>query len=392
MSIRGVLAVLAALLIAVQVVRNAAVMALAETRPAAAAKVWSSHPATEISGGMVEIARAARDGHPVSQSAFAAMADAAVKEPLSPEPFLVRGVRAQLAGDEATAQRAFEAAQWRDPRSLPAAYFLADRYLKIGDTPRGLREIAALARLSPGGPQTVGPYLAAYARNPANWPALRSLFRSNPGLADPALIALASNVETAPAVLALAGPEKSPAEGHWLEPLLNTLTQAGRYAQARAIWARAAGVQPQPGELLHDAAFSDRSSPGPFNWVLTSSTVGLAERQPGGRLHVIFYGQEDGFLASQLLLLTPGTYRLSMQLLGDPAHARALNWSLWCDKAGGALVSATLDSVAARGLRFEVPRGCSAQWIRLAGSSSDMPQQIDVTIAGLKLEKAGSGA
>jgi hypothetical protein len=389
---RSVIAGVAALLVAAQVVRNAAVMALAETKPAAAAQLWSRHPATEISGGMTEIARAAHDHRPVPESVFASIFDAAAKEPLAPEPFLVRGVQAQLAGDGAVAQRAFEAAQWRDPRSLPATYFLADRYFQIGDTRRGLGEIAALARLSPNGPQTVGPYLAAYARNPANWPALRSLFRSNPLLADPALIALASNVDTVPAVLALADPHQKPAERHWLEPLLNTLTQAGQYVQARAIWAKAAGVQARPGELLHDATFSDRSSPGPFNWVLTSSTVGLAERQPGGRLHVIFYGQEDGFLASQLLLLSPGTYRLSMQLLGDPAHARALSWSVWCDKAGEAMASGMLDRVAARGLSFEVPAGCPAQWIKLAGSSSDMPQQIDVAIAALKLEKAGPGA
>jgi hypothetical protein len=56
------------------------------------------------------------------------------------------------------------------------------------------------------------------------------------------------------------------------------------------------------------------------------------------------------------------------------------------------MASGTLDRVAARGLSFEVPAGCPAQWIKLAGSSSDMPQQIDVTIAVLKLEKAGPGA
>jgi hypothetical protein len=192
--------------------------------------------------------------------------------------------------------------------------------------------------------------------------------------------------------MALADPNQQAGQGHWLEPLLNTLTAAGQYGQAHAIWLRTAAVQARPGELLHDNSFSDRSSPPPFNWSLTSSTVGLAERQPGGRLHLIFYGQEDGFLATQLLLLPPGAYRLSMQLLGDPMRARALSWSLWCDKGTGPVASATLDAVAARGLRFEVPAGCSAQWLKLAGASSDISQQTDVTIAGLKLERASPGA
>jgi hypothetical protein len=391
-SVRGIVAVAIAMFIGAQVVRNAAVMALAQTKPAAAAHVWRRHPATEIFEAMIEIASAARDRRAVPASAFASMADAAIKDPLASEPFLVRGVQAELSGNGRLAQRAFEAAQWRDPRSLPAAYFLADRYFRTGDVSRGLTEIATLARLSPNGSQTVAPYLAAYARNPANWPAVRSLFRANPGLSDPTLIALASKIETAPAVLALADPQQKPGEGHWLEPLLNTLTRAGQYGQARAIWMKAGGAQGGAGELLHDTSFSDRSSPPPFNWSLSSSTVGLAERQPAGRLHVIFYGQEDGFLASQLMLLPSGAYRLSMQLLGDPVRARALSWSVWCDKAGAPLVSATIDAVAARSLRFEVPAGCAAQWIRLTAASSDISQQTDVTIAALKLERSGPGA
>jgi hypothetical protein len=81
-----------------------------------------------------------------------------------------------------------------------------------------------------------------------------------------------------------------------------------------------------------------------------------------------------------------------MQLLGDPAQSRVLSWSVWCDKAVGPLVSATVDTIATHGLNFKVPVKCSAQWIKLAGVSSSVPQQIDVTIAGLKLERAGPSA
>jgi hypothetical protein len=81
-----------------------------------------------------------------------------------------------------------------------------------------------------------------------------------------------------------------------------------------------------------------------------------------------------------------------MQLLGDPARARSLNWSIWCDKAAEPISSVTLDAAAARGWNFQVPAGCSAQWLKLSGVSSDMPQQTDLTIGALKLEKAGSGA
>jgi hypothetical protein len=391
MAVRATIAVLAALLIGLQVVRNAAVSAFAETRPVDAAKLWEVHPATEIGVAMTDIAQASRARRAVPPAAYAMIADAAVKAPLAPEPFLVRGVEAQLAGDGATAQRAFEAAQWRDPRSLPAAFFLADRYFRSGDVSNGLRQVAALARLSPDGGTAAVPYLAQYASSPANWPALRALFRSNSQLARPVLVALASNQATVPAVLALADPSDK-GNPEWLVPLVDTLIKAGDYDKARAIWAQTAGRSAGQSELLHDSAFSDRSSPPPFNWQLTSSTVGVAERQPRGRLHVVFYGGEDGTLASQLLVLTAGTYRLSMELLGDPARAHALTWSIWCDKAAQPLGSVTLDVAAARGWQFDVPAGCGAQWLKLSGTSADMQQQSDLSIGRLKLGKAAPRA
>src|SRR5206468_496197 len=124
-------------------------------------------------------------------------------------------------------------------------------------------------------------------------------------------------------VLALADPAEKAGKAEWLEPLLTTLTGAGRYGEARGIWERTTGSRVNG--LIYDPGFSDKVAPPPFNWALTSSTIGLAERQPGGRLHVIFYGHDDGFLASQMLLLQPGAYALSMHVLGDQVRTRALN-------------------------------------------------------------------
>lgn len=390
MTATRTVAIIIALMIDVQIVRNAAVLLYAPSKPMLAAKFWPTHPATEISLATNEIARAARDGRAVPSSAFAMMADASSKEPLASEPFLVRGARAEVARDGTLGQKAFEAAQWRDPRSLAAASFLANRYFRTRDLDRSLREIGALARLSPAGPSSVGPYLSAYATNPTNWPALRNFLQSNHGLYERTLAALATKIATVPAVLALAPSSEKAATADWLPPLLSTLIKAGRYDEAWEIWARMTGAKRRPGQLIYDASFSDRSSPPPFNWTLSSSMVGFSERQTGGRLHVIFYGQEDGFLAEELLLLQPGSYRLSMQLLGDPAPRHNLNWSIWCDKATEPISSVTLDTAADRGWSFVVPKHCPAQSLKLSGVSSAIPQQSNVTIANLKLEKVGA--
>ena len=389
MTVRLVLIAIAAVLLAIEVIRDAAVRELSMFRPAEAARVWSGHPSVETSLAMTQIAQAAHAHRAIAPSAFAMMDDVAAKAPLAPEPFLVRGVEAELGGNTQEAQRAFEAAQRRDPRSLPAAYFLAKRYLLIGDAKRGLGQLAALARLAPQGNLVVAPYLALYARKSANWPALRSLFRANPELAEPALIELAGNIATAPAVLALADPAEKARDAHWLGPLLNTLTSAGKYGDAHALWGRLTGANTSA--LLYDAAFRDTLSPAPFNWLLTSSTVGVAERQ-AGRLHVVFYGQEDGILASELLLLQPGQYHLSMQLLGDQSRSHSLTWSIWCDKSDLPIASVNLDVAAQKGWTFAVPANCPAQSLRLSGTSLDIAQQVDVMLTSLKLEKVNSGA
>ena len=58
---RLLLAVAAGLLIAIQIVRNAAVSALAAQSPDTAARIWRDHPAAAISLGLTQIAKAARE-------------------------------------------------------------------------------------------------------------------------------------------------------------------------------------------------------------------------------------------------------------------------------------------------------------------------------------------
>ena len=115
-----------ALLLGAQVVRNASVRAFGRTAPAEAARLWGAHPDVRLSQGMTAIALAAREGRPVPPGLLAEVYAVSRIAPLSSEPYLVRGVQAQLTGDTRLAEQAFLAAKWRDGRSLPARYFLAD--------------------------------------------------------------------------------------------------------------------------------------------------------------------------------------------------------------------------------------------------------------------------
>lgn len=389
MIARRLIVSVVALLLAVTIVRNSGVDALASDSPARAAQFWPSHPATEIGLAMTEIATAARLRSAVPPRVFDRIDDAARKAPLAPEPFLVHGVQAQLAGHQDAAERAFRAAEWRDPRSLPAHYFLAERYFAKRDAENALREIASLAKLSPNGISASAPYLAAFARDPSNWPRMKVLFRANSRIEEAALLELARDWRNAPAVLALVSPEQRSARATWLPALVNSLVNAGQYAKARAIWASVSGVGAAAPPLF-DAGFSNPEPPAPFNWTFASSTLGLAERQSGGRLHAIYYGQEDGALAKQLLVLRPGRYRLSMRLLSGSSHPEALNWSVTCMGTQSPIASVPLNVAASRGLSFDVAPNCPAQLLQLNGISADLPQQSDVTITDLKLVGEGN--
>ena len=388
MILRRLVVVVVAMLLATQVVRNAAIAALATLHPESAAKLWAGHPAVEISLGLAEIGRASRTRTPIDPATFAVIDDAAVKSPLSPDPFLVRGVQLRNEGDAAAARGAFLAAQRRDPRSLPAAYFLADHYFRAGDSLSGLQQTALLARLSPGGIAAVAPFVAAFAREPAHWPEMRAMFRSQPIMEQAVLTALAQDPSNVDALLALADPDHRKPDSPWLAAILTRLIANGDYGRARALWSSIGGGQ--AGDLVFDTGFSKPAPPPPFNWALTTSGVGLAERQAGGRLHAIFYGNVDGVLASQLVAVPAGTYRVTMQLVGAPVHAETLHWSIRCAKTSEAFAAAGVDEAASRGWTFTVPANCAAQWLELSGRSGDIAQQAEVTIAGFTVTRAAN--
>ena len=383
---RRLIVALFAVLLAAQVVRNAVVEAYADTAPDRAARVWVDHPSVVISNGMTAIAKAARKGQPADPGAIRQVIEASTKAPLRPEPFLVRGVQAQISGDLRLAKRAFAEAEWRDGRSLPARYFLAQHYLERGDARRGLLEISALARLVPDGVYGLAPYVARYASDRANWANMHELFRIDPRLGESTLNALARDPANTDAVLKL-GRRPGPGAPSWIATLVQTLINAKQYDRARSVWGSYAGTSPR-GALVFDPEFRRPDPLPPFNWSLTSSTVGLAERQRGGGLHVIYYGQEDGPLAGQLLMLKPGAYVLTTAATGPAVDGEALQWRLTCAPTHEQIASTPLGD-ATRGWQFNVPAGCPAQVLELVGVSSDVAQQTEVTVARITLSQEG---
>jgi hypothetical protein len=390
--VRALIAAVIALLLSVTIVRNAAVSALAAYDPAKPARVWPNHPDVRISDGMIAIAFATHRGTAIPPDVLESIYHASFGDSLAVQPFLVRGVQAQLAGDDALARQAFVAAQWREPRSLPAHFFLAEDAFRRGDSDEGLDEVVALARLAPNGAAGLSSYLARYAIDRSNWPRLRDVFRSDPALANATFDVLAQDPNRADVILALSDERQRDARSPWVQKLLGRLVEVGQYEKARALWAAVSHVRPATGSALFDPAFSQAAPPPPFNWDLTSSTVGLAERRPNGGLHVIYYGQEDGVLASQLVVTPAGNYRLTMHGSFGGSNVQPLRWRLMCVPSGAEIATASFNTVVQHGLPFTVPPSCRAVRLELFGVSSDIPQQLDVTVDSIALTKGQGSA
>lgn len=386
--IRALFAIALALVAAWSVIATAFVDAFAARQPAKAAWIWPGHPSVILASGLEQVGLAAAAGEKADPRTVGRMLAASAKAPLAPEPFLVRGVEQQLAGRNLVAGRAFLDARRRDPRSVAARYFLADHYLKSGQTRLGLREVSALARLVPQSIDALAPQLAAFARTPGAAPAVKAMLRDHPILELNLLRTLAADAANSRLILALWNGQRDDDHKIWQRQLVSNLVEAGRFDEARSAWLR---FEPRPDRrgALVDPDFSGSALP-PFGWAFESGASGVAEPEGAGRLHVIYYGRENVSLARQLLTLGPGNYRLSMRVDGAGPAAKSLAWGVRCLPSGDQIGSLNVSS-ARRGALvgdFAVPTaGCRLQRLELAGSALEMPQQADISLSGLRLER-----
>jgi hypothetical protein len=388
MKERAVIVVALALLVAATVVRVAFVEAYASRLPAKAAAIWPGHPEVVFATGLQEVGQLAGAGQAVDSEIIDKMISAAVKAPLAPEPFLVRGVQAQLAGNQALSARLFLEARRRDPQSIAARYFLADHFLRTRQTKQGLAEISALTRLVPQSLDRVAPYLAAYALSPGGAPDVKAMLRNHPELEPLLLHELAANPDNERLVLYLWSGRAGDNARAWQERLLNSLIDAGRYSQALATWTRFS-PNPDRRQELAGPTFESRALP-PFGWTFASGTAGFAEAAERGRLHVIYYGRDNLVLARQLLVLKPGTYRLSMRIGGGLPAAKSLAWTVRCLPSSGEIANAGVADAKNGELvaTFAIPpAGCVAQQLELAGTALELPEQAELTFANFRIAR-----
>jgi hypothetical protein len=336
---------------------------------------------------MGDVGRAAAQGQTPGRETLAEVEQLAITHPLNAEPFLVRAAIALQDGDNARAERLLIAARQRAPRSPAARYLLGDLYIRTGRPIEAMTEMAVLNRLVPSAGVQLAPALAEYARSPGAVPQVRSILASYPELEVPVLAQLSSEPRNAELILSLASqrPTQAPPPD-WQRLMLITLVNSGEYDRAYAIWRKLAGAPDLRGGF-YNPNFTDKSAPGPFNWQFAQGAGGVAEPAPGGGLQVVYFGRDTVDLAHQVLLLSTGSYRLTMNVSGDVGGDGSIGWEVTCLGANREVYRMPLRASGSASGQFTIPADCKAQRIALAADAPEVPDAADFRISGLQLTR-----
>lgn len=387
-----VLAAAGALLLAWTVVRTSSVDALVRRNPAAAAAVAADHPRVRIALAMAEFRlRKGRLGDEGRASVRRALAQA----PLIEEPFYLAAVDALAAGREAEGEALLLEARRRNPRARTARLILLDRHLRARRVAEAGIEIAALNRLMPRAAEVLVPELARMVREPRTGAALIDVLAHEPRLQQAVLAQLATSGADPDLILRIAGSNAATSPTRdglpWQQVLLARLVERGDVIRAHRLWRSFSGLGPGGDDKgVYDGRFAGQRGAPPFNWLLVSGAAGVAERTGAPALEVEYYGRLNVDLASQVLMLRPGRYRLQFRAEGDAkGEGSRLAWTLSCNVSKTPLLSLPLTDIdySPRTVTgaFTVPAGCPAQWLRLSGAAGEFPKAQNATISEVRV-------
>ncbi len=321
---------------------------------------------------------------------------AAAAAPLDARAYLILGHQQLLDNTPDRAVATLEAGQRLDPRQRLIHLLLLDRYLRTARYADAAAQFSVLARILGATQAPIATAMAQMTMAPETREAVRRTLNTDPVLERAVLIALAKSDIAPDAIFALASPAaRADAAGaeSWGPILVKRLVEHGQYIAARSVWQRIYGLSPAQAAMpITNAGFRATKASPPFDWALTTSSLGAADLR-GGSLAIDYYGRDSGDLASQLLVLRPGRYRFAITV--DPGKTDAtakLYWSLACKTATSdtraplmtlpVTATAKPHRIAAD---IAVPGTCPTQILTLRGEAGEFPSPVSVTLRDLDL-------
>lgn len=315
-------------------------------------------------------------------AAAAAAAAAFAANPAEAGPLRTLAAARAAQGDDAGAEALMLRAVALAPRDIPAQSWLAGRDLAAARFDSALERIDTVLRVEPQLSGQWFPALLLLAPEPAARAALLARLASAPPWRKSWWLRLCRDGEDLDAIDALyrglrasAAPPDADEARAWTERLV----RSGRWYRAYPVWVEnLAEADRLALTNVVDGGFEREPEQSGFGWRfdhVPGAEVRREADEPGhGRaLRVDFEERRVPFHhVRQLLMLTPGHYRLSGRVRPDGLRSeRGLQWSVTCPEPPSPRLAES-ERFQGRGpwrafaTDFDVPAGCGVQWLTLA--------------------------
>lgn len=358
-------------------VRNAALAALAETRPDVAMAFVPAGAAAlaNAAQGRIVAAGGIVDGTARTQTALAWH-----RAPRDAAPLVLAGLSASADGAGGRAQALMEAARARDPRSGIARYWLLDHYVRSGQPAKALAEVGPALRLRPGTREPIFALVSAMAAQPGTARAVRDALARDPDWRESFFATQATANIDPKGLLRLAGALPPPADraaaARERRAVLLAAVRAGAYAEAQALWRRTMPAAGRDGGPVQDPTFRRGFVDVPFGWNAPAAP-GL-RIGTGGGLRIAYRGDAPATVVEQLVV---GEGRFGLLIGGSGAGVVA---RLACARDESPLATAVPGAGAVEAI---IPPGCGAAWLRIV-AVPDEGAAVTATVTDVRLTRA----
>lgn len=362
------------------------------------------NPAEVRRGLERDLARFVKPVSRADQEAVQTHARAALRQfPLESHAVSLLAVSRRSEGRLQEADQLFNAAWALSHRNSEADLWLFERAMSAGRFADGFLHADSLLRRERAVRELLYPALLGSLNDPKAMEPLVDRLRRKPEWR-PSFFALGFTgpaPQRAAAILWELQDSGSPATKDEVEAYLNSLVARNLYEEAYIGWTLflpAADLAKITG--VYDGGFSGLETFEPFGWRIESgpgggATVELLGPGDDGALKVVRFGGMTQFFARQLLVLSPGTYQITVRTRAEgEASPGVLEWALFCAEDDKVLartpVRARLGIWSGLSLSFVVPpQGCSGQVLKLLGASPGSAAEPGVWFDDLALSQSG---
>lgn len=316
-----------------------------------------------------------------------AAAGQAAREALQRDPTLVSAWRL-LAAEASTQRRDRQASRllhWAERlsrRDLPTQLGLIEESVARNDIPGALVHYDIALRTSTASSEMLFPVLVRATGEASVIGPLATILNRNPPWRTNFLWAFVSGApsdETLIRTFELIARQDQPLDEPLAQALIQRLVGRSKFAEAwRAFRLTGGGRGAVPG--LRNGGFEADNPVPPFDWQLGADANLRAEathlETRPGQVLALHAGQgQNGAVARQLIVLTPGQYSLSAFAGAMPEVAPGtVSVAISCAAPGSpSLLASTLPALENRGREhradFQVPANCPAQWLSIGISA-----------------------